>query len=81
MMAILLAIAAVGCVMVAVSLMVQLDGAVSGDGRLVSSARSSARSVLKAPGSRAWRRDERKANPTLYLLVSVLALLVLAAIA
>jgi hypothetical protein len=76
MMAELLLVLAVGCAIVAVTVMVQIDGTLSGDGRGVVSAAS----VWARPGSRAQRRYELKASPVLYLLSSVFALLVMAAL-
>jgi hypothetical protein len=66
-----LAIVGVG---VGVSLIVQLDGRLVRGSRFVTAPTSG----LKLPGLRAQHRAEHKASPVLFLLVSVLALLVIA---
>jgi hypothetical protein len=73
-MAVLLAVLAVGLVMVGISMIVQLDGAFAVGGRFGTSAASG--SAVR--GARARRRTERKASPALFLLASVLTLLVIA---
>jgi hypothetical protein len=73
-MAVFLAVFAVGFVSVGISMIVRLDGASAAGGRIVTSAVSGP----TAYGSRARRREERKASPVLFLLASVLALLVIA---
>jgi hypothetical protein len=77
MMAELLVGLALGCVLLAVGLIAQYDGASTDDGRSVVSLQS----LVTVPGSRARRRADRKPSPALYLLLCVLALLVIAAIA
>lgn len=67
---------AVGSVAVGVSLIVRLDGALASGGRFATPPAS----VPISDGLRAHRRHERKVSPVLYILSSVLALLVIAAL-
>ncbi len=72
-----LGVFAVVSVALGVALIVQLDGTFTQRGSLATSTVSGA----NAHGLRARRRHERKANPVLFLLGSLLTLLVIATMA
>jgi len=73
-MAVFLAVFAVGFVTMGISTIVRLDRGLAPRARFATSAVTGP----LAYGSRARRRNERKASPVLFLLASVLTLLVIA---